>query len=69
MGHYRERKLKIGNIVAYDCDPAKLGEILEKFTYPSGEPGVLIKPFEKTNDKFCVFEAYEKSCWVLTDSI
>lgn len=52
--------MKIGNIVAYDCDPAKLGEILEKFTYPSGEPGVLIKPFEKINDKFCVFEAYKK---------
>jgi hypothetical protein len=31
--------MKLGSIVAYDCDPAKLGEILEKFTYPSGEPG------------------------------
>ena len=61
--------MKIGSIVAYDCDPAKLGEILEKFTYPSGEPGILIKPFDKTDDRFCVFEAYEKSCWVLTDSI
>lgn len=61
--------MEIGNIVAYDSEPAKLGEILEKFTYPSGEPGVLIKPFEKTNGRFCVFEAYEKTCWVLTDSI
>ena len=61
--------MKLGSVVAYDCDPAKLGEILEKFTYLSGEPGVLIKSFDKTNDKFYVFEAYEKSCWVLTYSI
>ena len=61
--------MKIGSIVAYDCDPAKLGEILEKFTYPSGELGVLIKPFDKINDKFCVFETYENTFWVLTDRI
>ena len=61
--------MKIGNIVAYDSEPAKLGEILEKFTYPSGEPGVAIRPFEKINDKFGVIEVYEKTCWVLADSI
>lgn len=61
--------MKIGSIVAYDCDPAKLGEVLEAFIFPSGELGVLIKPFDKTNGKFLVFEAYEKNCWFLTDSL
>lgn len=57
--------MKIGSIIAYDCDPAKLGEVLETFFYPSGELGLLVKPF----DNSCKFYQYASECWLLTDTL
>jgi hypothetical protein len=58
--------MKIGNVVAYDCDPALLGEVVEAFNYPSGELGLLIKPF----DKSCTFlPQYASDCWLLADNL
>lgn len=56
--------MKIGSIVAYDCDPAKLGEVLETFFYPSGELGLLVKPF----DNSCKFYQYASEVWLMADS-
>lgn len=58
--------MKIGNIVAYDCDPAKLGEIIDVFTFPaSGELGLKIKPF----DNSCAFYLHASNVWLLTDNL
>jgi hypothetical protein len=58
--------MKIGSIIAYDCDPAKLGEVMETFFYPSGELGLLVKPF----DNSCTFcPQYASQCWLLADNL
>jgi len=45
--------MKIGSIIAYDCDPAKLGEVVETFFYPSGELGLLVNHLI-THARFCL---------------
>jgi hypothetical protein len=58
--------MKIGSIIAYDCDPAKLGEVMQTFFYPSGELGLLIKPF----DNSCTFfSKYASEVWLLADNL
>ena len=58
--------MKIGSVIAYDCNPAKLGEVIETFIYPaSGELGLLIKPF----DNSCSFYQYASECWLLADNL
>jgi hypothetical protein len=58
--------MKIGSIVAYDANPAKLGEVMETFIFPaSGELGLLINPF----DNSCKFYIYASEVWLLTDNL
>jgi hypothetical protein len=60
------QQIKIGSVVAYESDPAKLGEVLECFIFPaSGELGLRIKPF----DNSWPFYLHASEVWVLTDSI
>ena len=58
--------MQVGSIIAYDCDPAKLGEVTQTFFYPSGELGLLIKPF----DNSCTFfSKYASEVWFLADNL
>jgi hypothetical protein len=60
------QQIKIGSVVAYESNPAKLGEVLEAFTFSaSGEIGLKIKPF----DNSWPFYLHASEVWVLTDSI
>lgn len=57
--------INIGSIVAYDSNPAKLGEVLDVFNFANGEQGVRVKPF----DKSFPFYVYVSEVWVLADTI
>ena len=57
--------INIGSIVAYDSNPAKLGEVLEVLNFANGEQGVRVKPF----DNSFPFYVYVSEVWALTDSI
>jgi hypothetical protein len=58
--------MKIGSIIAYDCDPAKLGEVTQTFFYPSGGTlGLRIKPFDNSPP----FYIYASEVWLLADNL
>jgi hypothetical protein len=58
--------MKIGSIVAYESNPAKLGEVIESFIFPAtGELGLKIKPF----DNSWPFYLHASEVWLLADSL
>lgn len=59
------QQIKIGSIVAYQSNPAKLAEVLDVLSFANGELGLRVKPFENSFP----FYIYASEVWVLTDSI
>jgi hypothetical protein len=57
--------MKIGNIVAYDCDPAKIAEVLDVLHFANGQLGLRVKPF----DNSFPFYIYASEVWLLADNI
>jgi hypothetical protein len=57
--------MKIGSIIAYDCDPAKLGEVLDVLHFASGQLGLRVKPFDNSFH----FYIYASECWLLADNL
>jgi hypothetical protein len=58
--------MKIGSIVAFESDPAQLGEVIETFIFPAtGELGLKIKPF----DNSCSFYLHASEVWLLADNL
>ena len=57
--------MKIGNIIAYDCDPAKIAEVLNVLHFAGGVLGLRIKPFDNSPP----FYIYASEVWLLADNL
>ncbi len=58
--------MKIGNIVAYDCDPAKIGEVIKiSVCTINCKTFLTIKPFD---DIDWVYK-YKFEVWLLADNL
>ena len=57
--------MKIGSIIAYDCDPAKIGEVLNILHFADGQLGLKVKPF----DNSLPFHIYASEVWLLADNL
>lgn len=57
--------MQVGSIIAYDCDPAKIAEVLNVLHFANGQLGLRVKPF----DNSLPFYIYASEVWVLADNL
>jgi hypothetical protein len=58
--------MKIGNVVAYDCDPAKIGEVIKiSVCSINSETFLTIKPFGNSE----LIYKYKCEVWLLADNL
>jgi hypothetical protein len=58
--------MKIGSIIAYDCDPAKIGEVIKiSVCSINSETFLTIKPFDNSE----LIYKYKCEVWLLADKL
>ena len=58
--------MQVGSIIAYDCDPAKIGEVIKiSVCSINSETFLTIKPFDNSE----LLYKYKCEVWLLADNL